>query len=166
MFLFIVVALFELIRPFHSNTSHVLIYRMFFFKRFYWKKNSNTSHVLIYLPVYRATTLENRHSNTSHVLIYHRGTAGSDRCHKIQIHLMFLFIKERKYIYKIRIQIQIHLMFLFIIGGKKMAAGFSDSNTSHVLIYRLFLVSCVFSLTFKYISCYYLSNISNSGFSI
>ena len=55
----------------------------------------------------------------------------------IQIHLMFLFIKFATSLSDSIICIQIHLMFLFInTTHYRSYVHLTDSNTSHVLIYR------------------------------
>ena len=51
-------------------------------------------------------------------------------------------------------------MLLFILSALNFATLSSNSNTSHVIIYLLPLVKGQDPLSFKYISCYYLSLLS------
>ena len=73
--------------------------------------------------------------NTSHVTVYpmHLRIASSD------------------------IAISIHLMLLFIINRKDYLRKKTNFNTSHVTVYRLEMSMYKFSYIFQYISCYCLS---------
>ncbi len=105
----------------------------------------------------------------------------------IQIHLMFLFIRDGLTDEQIAKNIQIHLMFLFILHSAHITDFQGNSNTSHVLIYRhrlkrlllfrnsntshvlIYLKTMLFllcTLTFKYISCSYLSRFSDGKYSV
>ena len=77
----------------------------------------------------------------------------------IQIHLMFLFIRQNKQNSYTKKEIQIHLMFLFIPNAaiffvvQKKFKYISCSYLSNSLAYQF-----NFSFPFKYISCSYLSD--------
>ncbi len=124
-------------------------------------------------------------SNTSHVLIYLNGISTLAFLYLIQIHLMFLFISKSATDTHYTHPIQIHLMFLFIdIASLGVWQLSSNSNTSHVLIYRPVVVGVpetqrhsntshvliylglaidkYKALEFKYISCSYLSYYNTS----
>ena len=97
-------------------------------------RNSNTSHVLIY----RITALSLicakifKYISCSYLSSWN---AGAERTYIIQIHLMFLFIKQQVQNLQVLHTIQIHLMFLFISMLQSYCFALSHSNTSHVLIY-------------------------------
>ena len=97
-------------------------------------------------------------SNTSHVLIYQKRENIHIHWKMIQIHLMFLFIYQGgtygtstdgfKYI---------SCSYLSDWCGQKVAI-LPNSNTSHVLIYHIWLTTGDGEMfIFKYISCSYLS---------
>ena len=100
----------------HSNTSHVLIYRK---KEGNFNGNgsdSNTSHVLIYLSEIMLLSYADRFKYIS--------------CSYLSFHIGPLRLNN--------LGIQIHLMFLFIITSVPISTEIiMNSNTSHVLIYRL-----------------------------
>ena len=70
---------------------------------------------------------------------------------------MFLFIFYSHTLKTILNRIQIHLMFLFIKRFCLLLIRILNSNTSHVSIYQVSrsVLACV--REFKYISCFYLS---------
>ena len=141
----------------HSNTSHVLIYRIMALTELFSSWNSNTSHVLIYRLLMFLLPGIWANSNTSHVLIYPVRYCALSGLSRIQIHLMFLFIVSYRwcslffwciqihlmflFIFWIGVYrdfwflIQIHLMFLFILTERFSKSSKNHSNTSHVLIY-------------------------------
>ena len=99
----------------HSNTSHVLIYRIMALTELFSSWNSNTSHVLIYRLLMFLLPGIWANSNTSHVLIYPVRYCALSGLSRIQIHLMFLFITA---------------------SALSAVTSSAHSNTSHVLIYR------------------------------
>ena len=126
----------------HSNTSLVLIYQSWMF----------TSHFFINIQIHLMFLFILLFRWKIHIL------------HTIQIHLMFLFIEQTVNFYLYRIVIQIHLLFLFIvvlgvrIGWNRLEFKYIScsylsqaikgrisaecySNTSHVLIYLIWIVS-------------------------
>ncbi len=177
----------EQIRPhlptlLHSNTSHVLIYLQVVGKRsidvgiqihlmFLFIKHNHhiykrTGYIQIHLMFLFIAKPNNipKVPTTFKYISYSYLSLCIVQCtsfYQIQIHLMFLFI-QNIYLKKTqRILIQIHLMFLFIFCiDISITPSFADSNTSHVLIYRMEFkrIFDIFRI-FKYISCSYLSNV-------
>ena len=123
----------------------------------FFQNHSNTSHVIIYLELVPALAHLHSHSNTSHVIIYLAPMTFCNKAFGIQIHLMLLFIMPQSQTLWKELEIQIPLMLLFILSALNFATLSSNSNTSHVIIYLLPLVKGQDPLSFKYISCYYLS---------
>ncbi len=76
----------------HSNTSHVLIYRLFPAFLCFLVAYSNTSHVLIYLypAFYRNPRTTFKYISCSYLS---NRVQRKNSCGDIQIHLMFLFIQ-------------------------------------------------------------------------
>ena len=125
---------------------------------------------------------ENGDSNTSHVLIYQISTCTRRTGLLIQIHLMFLFIPSSDcmlpgkvysntshvLIYQYRyaasgghLYIQIHLMFLFILkAGDFMLSLVTFKYISCSYLSPYGHDTLLVNPLFKYISCSYLSNTS------
>ena len=95
----------------HSNTSHVIVYRIRKSTASRWISNSNTSHVIVYR---RRILLEEPQE-------------------AIQIHLMLLFIED-VYFWKNPIKyISCYCLSKTYTSGRTPG---SNSNTSHVIVYR------------------------------
>ena len=107
-------------------------------------------------------------------------TASNNRQEQISIHLMLLFITNKRIFFQINSHISIHLMLLFIVRGCVETISlnyisihlmllfilpsfisiflcFLYFNTSHVTVYHNFNNDCRQILKFQYISCYCLS---------
>ena len=119
--------------------------------------HSNTSHVIVYPISFRESSSAGAYSNTSHVIVYpflhsiHKemiifkyiscyclsqdGRGSSSVCGKFKYISCYCLSRSRKVISGERI-IQIHLMLLFIGFNKSLAGTYTDSNTSHVIVYR------------------------------
>ena len=162
----------------HSNTSHVIVYRrsglaplgdsgiqihlMLLFitigiKIFLTPKNSNTSHVIVYLCGFDFLQSSVCHSNTSHVIVYlvpYSRYTGSISFKYISCYCLSQLHRRKRN----NAGIQIHLMLLFIKPLRGIHPRVAHSNTSHVIVYQLLLLSVKLFLQFKYISCYCLSH--------
>ena len=116
MLLFIPGRICNLSNQHNFNTSHVTVYRR--------KRNFRSAFVLFqYISCYCLSPLEQVLKNK------HK---------RISIHLMLLFI-DSKFIFNVRKNfISIHLMLLFILEGLLTSQNWSDFNTSHVTVYRMF----------------------------
>ena len=79
--------------------------------------HSNTSHVIVYRMMRAQREKVELHSNTSHVIVYRYFNRMWNYRFLIQIHLMLLFIGI-SFLYNHSIFIQIHLMLLFIPNPK------------------------------------------------
>ena len=97
------------------------------------------------------------YSNTSHVIVYRCLSKRNGKPTSIQIHLMLLFIWSLTPNTPQSLRIQIHLMLLFIQSGTGRSSDLTDSNTSHVIVYRFPQNQSQDQKRFKYISCYCLS---------
>ena len=150
-----------------SNTSHVFIYHPPNLKKRRMKQNSNTSHVFIYLGSEYEPTTDFEDSNTSHVFIYHF----FHFCYLLSFiysNTSHVFIYRQQSIIRLMwLRIQIHPMFLFIVLPSSSYVSSGDSNTSHVFIYPT-LNHCWFNVLwqFKYIPCFYLSDIFENGITL
>ena len=102
-------------------------------------------------------------SNTSHVLIYPTPLNRKVLMFLIQIHLMFLFIRNHSISKSKGAIIQIHLMFLFIPHTVQQYA-ITTVIQIHLMFLFIFLSYLKNSITqpFKYISCSYLSSFTNN----
>ncbi len=77
--------------------------------------------------------------NTSHVVIYLQCSVLLNHSHVVSIHLMLLFIwKFRCYTFP-NYSVSIHLMLLFITLSDVTSTSAFCFNTSHVVIYRIFI---------------------------
>ena len=106
-------------------------------------------------------------------------TASNNRQEQISIHLMLLFITNKRIFFQINSHISIHLMLLFICPAWSCPYPHLNFNTSHVTVYphrpclfytvsfisiHLMLLFIIFwrvnisiLILFQYISCYCLS---------
>ncbi len=83
----------------------------------------------------------------------------------ISIHPMLLFILYSFQIEYDTIFISIHPMLLFInVRCRTPKEGCINFNTSHVTVYPLLCMPCVYSLLFQYIPCYCLSEYTYCGY--
>ena len=120
-----------------------------------------------------------RHSNTSHVILYRISVINKQNKTIIQIHLMLFFILVLLFFWHLPSGIQIHLMLFFIYSAGQAccirlafkyiscyslssavrfsSSNLSNSNTSHVILYRCICFYVCTNCKFKYISCYSLS---------
>ena len=147
----------------NSNTSHVLIYRCLTFSFNSDNSYSNTSHVLIYPLVADAKAPKFTDSNTSHVLIYRFSLTARPQANGIQIHLMFLFINKQQELSENMRKFKYISCSYLSPANPIIEFDSFNSNTSHVLIYRIKTSNILVAWTFKYISCSYLSTTRTIG---
>ena len=122
---------------YHSNTSHVNLYRI---RRTYHSsdKQIQIHLLLIFIKPDAGRPTSGRRIQIHLMLIFISTTisAGSKPC-KIQIHLMLIFILWLFVCNIPRAVIQIHLMLIFIKRSDQTQKYCEDSNTSHVNLYPL-----------------------------